>query len=294
MSDLAILLGKPLVTASALGMEGQLMALNNPARPPGDSLGGPCYRCIFPRPPPAESVVSCGEGGILGPVVGVMGVLQALEAIKLITIGLVERPLSDDKNTSHLLPDPPALLIFTAESAPPFRSVRLRSRRVNCDLCSASATITLDTLRSGSLDYGLFCGLLRPVNLLLEDERISASNYNRLRRDETSTHILVDVRDKIHFDICNLKGSINIPLNELQRSDGSKPMDLLDSADWSPLTLSPNIPIYVVCRLGNDSQLAVRKLKGAGFDRGGHRYVADIRGGFKAWKEEVDHTWPDY
>ena len=86
ISDTCVLLGKPLVSASALRIDGQLMVLNNPPLPAGDPKGGPCYRCIFPKPPPPESVVSCGDGGILGPVVGVMGVLQALEAIRVESI----------------------------------------------------------------------------------------------------------------------------------------------------------------------------------------------------------------
>ncbi|EHK50419.1 hypothetical protein TRIATDRAFT_297199, partial [Trichoderma atroviride IMI 206040] len=81
ISDICVLLSKPLVSASAFQTSGQLIVLNNP---PGK---GPCYRCVFPKPPPPESVVGCGEGGIIGPVVGTMGVLQALEAIKLIVRG---------------------------------------------------------------------------------------------------------------------------------------------------------------------------------------------------------------
>jgi adenylyltransferase/sulfurtransferase len=87
ISDICVLLHKPLISASALRTDGQLIVLNSPPLPAGDASGGPCYRCVFPKPPPAESVVSCGDGGILGPVVGTMGVLQALEAVKLITAG---------------------------------------------------------------------------------------------------------------------------------------------------------------------------------------------------------------
>jgi len=91
ISDAAVLCGKLLISGSALRTEGQLMVLNNPPSTSHQEAGGPCYRCIFPKPPPIESVVSCGDGGILGPVVGVIGVLMALEAIKLIASGDTHR-----------------------------------------------------------------------------------------------------------------------------------------------------------------------------------------------------------
>jgi adenylyltransferase/sulfurtransferase len=147
ISDTCVLLGKTLVSASALRIDGQLMVLNNPPLPPGDTSGGPCYRCVFPKPPPPESVVSCGDGGILGPVVGVMGVLQALEAIKVLTLRSAAAPA-----------DPPSLLLFSAYSNPMFRSIRLRTRKAKCAACSAHATVTPEALQSGSLDYVQFCG----------------------------------------------------------------------------------------------------------------------------------------
>jgi adenylyltransferase/sulfurtransferase len=142
ISDTCVLLGKRLVSASALRIDGQLMVLNNPPLPPGVSGGGPCYRCVFPKPPPPESVVSCGDGGILGPVVGVMGVLQALEAIKVIT----QQP------SPGTAPEPPSLLIFSTYSQPMFRSIRLRSRKPKCAACSSQATISAEALQNGSLD----------------------------------------------------------------------------------------------------------------------------------------------
>ncbi|KAE8154490.1 hypothetical protein BDV25DRAFT_147753 [Aspergillus avenaceus] len=297
ISDTAVLLRKPLVSASALRTEGQLMVLNNPPRPVGDNSGGPCYRCVFPRPPPANSILSCADGGILGPVVGTMGVLQALEAIKVITAA------EDDIK-------PPSLHIFSAYSSPLFRTIKLRSRRSNCAVCSAEASVTLDTVRSGSTDYVFFCGTVSPEKLLSPEERISPSDY-RARYPQVSSvepikavekrPTIIDVREKVQFDICNLDNSINIPISKILASSGNRKPENGDVADvlppWVPADIvSPEStdPIYVVCRLGNDSQIAVKKMKELGLDRGGERVVADIQGGLRAWRAQVDPEWPQY
>ncbi|PYH77368.1 Molybdopterin-synthase sulfurtransferase [Aspergillus uvarum CBS 121591] len=291
ISDTAVLLGKPLVSASALRTEGQLMVLNNPPRPAGDKTGGPCYRCVFPRPPPANTVTSCADGGILGPVVGTMGVLQALEAIKVIT--------ADDTQP----PSPPSLHIFSAYSTPLFRSIKLRSRRANCAVCSAEATVTLDTVRSGSTDYVFFCGSADPEMLLAPEERVSPLEYRELHpqssaTDEGKQPTMIDVREKVQFDICNLENSINIPISTILASSTSKGDDTAAQLPaWMPAELAAadsTDPIYVVCRMGNDSQIVVKKLKELGLDREGRRKVVDIRGGFRSWREQLDPEWPEY
>ncbi|KAK0126518.1 Urmylation protein, variant 2 [Cadophora gregata] len=314
ISDISILLSKPLISASALRTDGQLIVLNSPPLPAGHASGGPCYRCVFPKPPPAESVVSCGDGGILGPVVGVMGVLQALEAIKLIVAGKLEafppppRPPTPSSESAPGLgsatlggqvpiqPDvataAATMLLFSAISNPPFRSVRLRSRRTNCFACSSSAGLSLESLTSGSLDYVLFCGVTSPINILNPEERIEARQYHEiLRAKPEKKHLLLDIREKVQFDICNLEGSINVPFSTLQGNrgvarSGEKPV-------WVPEGLPEDAPIYVVCRLGNDSQVVTRKLKESGLASQG-RYIGDIKGGLKAWKEQVDGSWPEY
>ena len=276
ISDACVLARKPLVSASALRTEGQLIVLNNPPGAQGAS-GGPCYRCVWPRPPPAESVVSCGEGGILGPVVGVMGLLQSLEAIKILATGVQE------PNTAPQPPNP-TLTMFSAYSSPQFRSVRLRPRRADCAACSAQATISEPELRSGSLDYIAFCGVANPVAVLSEHERVGAAEF-ATHWNGGARPLLLDVRDKTQFELCNLEGSINVPWAEfpglLNRavSEGNRP-DWLNAQD-----------VAVVCKLGNDSQLAARMIMDTGLARGN---VVDIRGGFRAWKSEVDDTWPDY
>lgn len=269
------------------------MILNSPPKPPGDSTGGPCYRCIFPKPPPVESIISCGDGGILGPVVGVMGILQALEATKLIAAG-IQSPT--EANGIRIEPpersEAPSLLLFSAYGSPHFRSVRLRPRRPRCMVCSDNASITLQSLLSGSLDYAQFCGVSQPLNVLHKNERISAEDLQTLRKRPASEYLLIDVREGVQYDICHLDGSVNVPFSDLTAGKALPELSLAE-APWLP-QIDTDTPIYIVCRLGNDSQLAVRRLKEAGLDQEGKRYIGDVRGGFKAWKEEVDFSWPEY
>ena len=285
ISDACVLTAKPLVSASALKTEGQLMVLNNPPRLAGDTTGGPCYRCVFPKPPPAESVLSCGEGGILGPVVGIMGVLQALEAIKV----LISKPHTQSvdlfmANGSSADKDEvkPSMLMFSGFSNPQFRTVRLRSRRGDCAVCSGQAWITKQSLSSGSLDYVAFCGMSTTVNILPQHLRISANDFARMPRD--GSNMLIDVRDETQYSICALRGSINVPWTGNATS-------WLDKAAQNGILADDMRQKYVVCRVGNDSQLAAKAImEHASIPT----EIKDIKGGFKAWRQEVDHEWPDY
>ncbi|KAI1095017.1 adenylyltransferase [Rostrohypoxylon terebratum] len=288
ISDICVLLQKTLVSASALRTDGQLIVLNNPPAAQGSTDGGPCYRCVFPKPPPADSVVSCGEGGILGPVVGVMGVLQALEAIKLISAGLGKEADSITRGLAA-----PSLLLFSATSATPFRSIRMRSRRPNCFACSSGSTLTLEELKSGSLDYVQFCGATSPVNVLKPDERITATEYNNILAEQPDRkHLLLDVREKEHFNIGSIPGAINVPFSTLQTRSKSTTSDENSRPEYIPESLPAHAPIYVICRVGNDSQLVTQRLKEMGLDGDGGRFVGDIKGGMLAWKHEVDNTMP--
>lgn len=288
ISDICVLLQKPLVSASALRTDGQLMVLNYPAKAQGSNSGGPCYRCIFPKPPPANQVVSCGDGGILGPVVGVMGVLQALEAIKLLIEGLKVSDTSDEElRDSKVLPSP-SLLLFAANSPSQFRTVRLRPRRPDCFACSKTGGLTLESMRSGSLDYVAFCGFTAPVQLLSTEEQISAKQYSELRNGiSTGKHVLLDVREKVQFDICNIDGSINVPFSKFQGSPDT-------TYPWLPESYPDDAPIYIICRLGNDSQVITRKLRESSLASNGRRSILEIKGGLRAWKNDVDSNWPEY
>ncbi|CAG8483626.1 6806_t:CDS:10 [Cetraspora pellucida] len=256
LNDACVLTGKPLVSGSALRMDGQLTVYNY--------RGGPCYRCLFPKPPPPESILNCDDGGVLGVVTGVIGCLQALQAIK------IAADMNDD-GTSH------SLLIFSANSNPLFRSIKLRSKKPDCVICSDHPTIT--TLQ----DYVQFCGSgaldkSPSVKLLGDDERIDPKSYYALRT-KCIPHVLVDVREPVQFDICNLPGSLNIPLNELPRK-----VDLIQQS--LPSTAAP---VYIICRRGNDSQLAVQTLK-----KVLQGEIKDVVGGLYRWAKDVDREFPIY
>ncbi|KKZ65054.1 hypothetical protein EMCG_01294 [[Emmonsia] crescens] len=246
-----------------------------------------------------------------------MGVLQALETIRVLTQTLT----ADKTTTATPSAITPTLHLFSAFSTPPFRSIRLRPRRQDCAVCSAAGTITLDSLRSGSMDYVQFCGGVVGAEALLGvEERISASEYWRRYRErqqdregEGEGPILIDVREAVQYGLGALKGSINIPMSLILSSpppsfssssstaesaaNGTRATTAHPLPSWYPSSLldtCPSKPIHVVCRLGNDSQVAVRKLKELGVDRGGERWVGDIQGGLSAWREEVEAEFPDY
>jgi len=129
-----------------------------------------------------------------------------------------------------------------------------------------------------------FCGSTLPVQLLSPEEQISAKEYAKRRAAGKKDHVLLDVREKVQYDICNIEGSINIPFSTLQ---GSKDISL-------PESVPDDAPIYVICRLGNDSQVITKKLKEIGLDKNGKRTILDIKDGLKAWREDVDNSWPEY
>ncbi|MCJ1247001.1 Molybdenum cofactor synthesis protein 3 [Trapelia coarctata] len=298
ISDAAVLSGKPLVSGSALKTEGQLLVLNYPPSKLQSDNSGPCYRCVFPKPPPAEAVVSCGEGGILGPVVGVIGVLMALKAIQVLTGKTMQGDRPDGKQTE----DPATMLLFSAYSNPSFRHIRLAGKRRKCAACSSFQTITTQTLTSGSLDYATICGIISPVNILQKEERVEAKDLKSVLDAGTKRYALLDVRDETQYAICPLPGSINIPISTIQAMSNTQPHSSqareseTEAANTSTIldSIGLDVPIYTVCRFGNDSQLAVRKLKELGYDNKGTRWIGDVKGGLRAWKEQVDPEWPEY
>ncbi|KAG6918248.1 hypothetical protein DXG01_015622 [Tephrocybe rancida] len=259
LSDTSVALGKPLVSGAAQKYEGQLCVYN--------FAGGPCYRCLYPRPPAQETVGTCEETGILGAVTGVIGNLQALEAIKIIT------GLHDKK---------PTLLLYSALGSPPFRSIKLRSRKPTCAACGAERE-KVGTIQD--IDYVQFCGGPRPdweARGLEEGASVGA----RVRVKELDAAIqsgrplqLIDVRPPTEYGICQLSSSINVPLN------------VLVADPRAHLPTNPGTEIYIVCRLGNDSQIAADALRAVGHGMG---MIRDVVGGLKAWSREVDPTFPVY
>ncbi|KAL8226447.1 hypothetical protein R6Q57_016279 [Mikania cordata] len=269
ISDCCVLLGKPLVSGAALGLEGQLAVYNY--------NGGPCYRCLFPTPPPTSACQRCSDSGVLGVVPGVIGCLQALEAIKLAS--LVGEPLSG------------RMLLFDALSAR-IRIVKIRGRSSQCEACGEHATLTRQQFQQ--FDYESFThsplsASPLKLKLLTSDSRISSKEYNDLIKTG-SPHVLIDVRPSHHYKIISLPKSINIPLASLE-SRSSEISSQLKSAHESTETAngSDDVGIYVVCRRGNDSQRAVQLLHTMGFTS-----AKDIVGGLESWSLDVDHRFPTY
>lgn len=186
LNDACVLAEKILVSGSALKMEGQLTVYNY--RP----VDGPCYRCLFPTPPPPDTVTNCSDGGVLGAVTGVIGCLQALEVIKIV-VGI--GPSFAKK-----------LLLFDATLGA-IRSVKIRSRQTGCDVCGDNPTITK------LIDYIQFCGAAptdksNNLRLLSPSERIDCKTLFKSRLNTNDRqHVLIDCREKIQFDICSLSNS---------------------------------------------------------------------------------------
>jgi len=228
---------------------------------------GPCYRCLFPRPPSSpEAAPSCEETGILGPVTGVIGCLQALEAIKIV-VGLHDAQ--------------PSLLVYAALGVPPFRSVKLRKRRATCPACGTEGQ---KVGKIENVDYVQFCGGAKPdwealgLNPGDGELRITASELRGIMESKKPVRIL-DVRPKTEFGICHLPSSIHVPLHDIVANPGDH--------------VSPQeFDTYVVCRLGNDSQIAVDALRGARPDTG--CVIKDLVGGLRAWSRDVDPEFPIY
>lgn len=257
LSDVAVSLAKPLVSGAAQKLEGQLCTynLNNT---------GPCYRCIFRKPPPPAALASCEETGILGVVTGVIGNLQALEAIKIIT-GIHEGT--------------PSMLIFSALGQPPFRSVKLRQRRPDCLACGSDGLKRADIEQ---VDYVQFCGGAQPdwhyegLQLGTAGTRTYPEEVKQKIDDRPQLLKLIDVRSPTEYNICHLPGSINIPLAELSK----------DRA----ISLDPSDEVIVLCRLGNDSKIGTEILRRA---YPAHQ-ISDMVGGLVAWAQRVDPTFPVY
>lgn len=247
VNDVCMALGKPLVSGSALRWEGHITTFL-------PNKEGPCYRCLYPIPTPASAVTNCESGGILPPVVGTIGSLQAMEVLKILS----------GQKANYV----GKMILYDAMTGA-FRSIKLRGARDDCPACGK-------TLELHSFDYRTFsgsgvCDKVQPLKLLTAEERISVHEY-----DPNNYKLVIDVRPKEQFDICALPGSHNIPLERI-------------SQDVLPLNLERDAPILTVCRRGNQSQRAVLKLKALGYTN-----VKDLIGGVTAYANQVDPEFPLY
>jgi adenylyltransferase/sulfurtransferase len=219
-NDASVMLGKPNVYGSIFRFEGQATVFHPKA-------GGPCYRCLYPEPPPPGLVPSCAEGGVLGVLPGVIGTIQATEAIKLIT-GIGE-PLIG------------RLMLYDA-LAMRFRELKLR-RDPACPVCGDRPTVT------ELIDYEQFCGITPQTAMTDTSYEITPIEVAAwLKRDDAP--FLLDVREPNEWDIGHLPGATRISVNEL--------VDRLNELDTAR-------DMVVYCRSGVRSGRAVELLHGAGF-----------------------------
>ena len=247
INDACVLLGKPNVYGSIFRFEGQASVFA--------TKGGPCYRCLYPEPPPPGLVPSCAEGGVLGILPGVVGTIQATEAVKLI-IGVGE-PLIN------------RFMIYDALRMK-FRELKLR-KDPECPVCGDTPSVT------ELIDYELFCGMtVEPVATTSSsdsDEAISVEQL-KLELDGDDELFLLDVREPEEFQICRIPGSTLIPLGEL-------PGRLVE--------LEGRSEMVVHCKSGVRSAKAVKLLREAGFKK-----AKNLSGGILSWIDVVDPSLPKY
>lgn len=244
-NDAAVLARKPLVYGSVFKFEGQVTVFD-PAR------GGPCYRCLFPEPPAAGSVPGCGEAGVLGALCGVIGSLQALEVIKLITgIGetLVGRLLTYDAlaqrfQTLQLAPAPDCPV---CGQDPSIRELRPERYAVAC------APASLPAVPMNSAEYPL---------------ELSVHEAKALRDQAPAGVRIIDVREPFEWDICRVEGAVHIPMRQIPEQADALPRDQ---------------HLLILCHAGARSRRVTEFLRARGLNA-----VSNIAGGIDAWAVEIE------
>jgi len=232
-NDACVLLGKPNVYGSIFRFEGQATVFDPREQQPGDTphqrRNGPCYRCLYPEPPPPGAVPSCAEGGVLGVLPGMIAMIQATETIKLLTgIG---RPLTG------------RLLLYDASELE-FREFKL-SKDPECPVCGESPTVT------ELIDYEGFCGMPAAEGKERSAPSVQAFELQQ-RRERGDEFLLLDVRDPDEFERARIEGSVLIPLSELDVRSSE-----IDS--WK------DRPVVIHCHHGPRSRTACETLVGRGF-----------------------------
>ena len=247
VNDAAVLLGKPYVWGSIYRFDGQASVFW--------AEHGPCYRCLYPEPPPPGMVPSCAEGGVLGVLCASIGSIQVTEAIKLIT-GIGESLIGE-------------LMIYDALEMT-YRKVKIR-KDPQCVLCGPNAT-QKELLE----DYEGFCGAISTA----ATEAIAGSTISveqlKSKMDHKDNFLLIDVREPAEFEIVRIPGSVLIPKQEF-----------LDGSVLSKLPQDK--PIILHCKSGVRSAECLAVLKGAGFSDATH-----VSGGVLAWAKQIDTSLPTY
>ena len=260
VNDACVLLGKPNAYGSIFRFEGQASVFGLPE--------GPCYRCLYPEPPPPGLVPSCAEGGVLGILPGLVGVIQATETIKLIL--KIGEPLV-------------GRLLLVDALGMTFRTLKLR-KNPDCPVCGTHPTVT------ALIDYDQFCGVPSPASVgpleVARDKAVGEAamvdgipqiSVEELKRklDAKEDVFVLDVREPHEYPIANL-GAPLIPVGDVERRVGE-------------LQAKKDAEIVVHCRSGARSQKAAVVLKNAGFT-----HVSNLTGGILAWAEKIDPTMPKY
>jgi adenylyltransferase/sulfurtransferase len=249
VNDACVMTGKPNAYGSIFRFEGQASVFATEE--------GPCYRCLYPEPPPPGLVPSCAEGGVLGILPGLVGVIQATEVIKLI-LGRGE-PLIG------------RLLLVNALDMK-FRELKLR-KNPDCPVCGTHPTVT------ELIDYQQFCGIVAEEKLAPVQNGIPQMSVKELkeRLDQGDDLFILDVREPLEYQIARIEGRVGghlIPLGELPKRVSE---------------LNPAQEIVVQCKSGGRSQRAAEFLAKNGFEK-----VHNLAGGITAWSNEIDPMVPKY
>ncbi len=246
VNDACVLLGKPNVYASIFRFEGQASIFG--------AKDGPCYRCLYPEPPPPGLVPSCAEGGVLGILPGLLGLIQATETIKLI-LGAGE-PLI-------------GRLLLVDALAMRFRELKLR-KNPECPVCGEHPTVT------HLIDYDQFCGI-KPQS---QQEKAVMNGIPQMSVQELKQHLdagddvfVLDVREPYEYKIANI-GAQLIPMNDVPKRLGE---------------IDRHREIVVHCQIGGRSQRVAEYLKKNGYEK-----VSNLAGGIRAWSEQIDPSVPKY
>ncbi|MDP8988545.1 MAG: molybdopterin-synthase adenylyltransferase MoeB [Acidobacteriota bacterium] len=252
INDACVLLKKPNVYGSIFRFEGQATIFAYP--------GGPCYRCLYPEPPPPGLVPSCAEGGVLGILPGTIGLIQATEAVKLI-LGIGESLVG-------------RLLLYDA-LAMRFRELKLR-RNLECPVCGDHPSI------HELIDYHQFCGVPNPAEVApvaeqqagyMSDTEIDAVAL-KARLDRGDKFQFIDVREPNEYQIASIPGAKLIPLGDVPKRVGE---------------LDPASEVIVHCKMGGRSAKACDFLRQSGF-----KNVKNMLGGITAWSDKIDPSVPKY
>jgi adenylyltransferase/sulfurtransferase len=247
-NDACVLLKKPNVYGSIFRFEGQASVF-------APHLGGPCYRCLYPEPPPPILVPGCAEGGVLGVLPGIIGCIQATEILKLVLgkgTSLMGRLLLCDALDMH------------------FKEIKVR-RDPLCPLCGEKPSIT------GLIDYEQFCGAQSRHPSETGEPAVEEVSVHEMRRALAEPALgirVLDVREAGERDLAHIAGTEWWPLSLLPSRCGELPSDQ---------------PLYLYCKNGTRSLQAARFLKERGI-----RSVKSVRGGLNAWSDEVDPSLDRY